>query len=363
MESPARRWAILIGLDFYVDPSHRLQGAVRDVDDIEALLEKYYTPITIEKYISKDSGIPNQTRPLGIEASWPTYDNIMGALDRITNETTSGDFIHIHFSGHGTANPTSVGRYREIVGSDAALVLYDSNGVDGLRYLLGIELASKLDAIVEKGVKLSVVLDCCNSGGVSRGDSSGEFRVRYLPWNDSVADRFHSTNLPNSVLEEREGHTMDHWLLDPKGYILLAACGPNEIVDESIHRQICAKMHIPYPGQHPVLIGDEAAVFLNSNHDSHSTRSAKEHQVRSTCNVINTFPNGALRLDVGYAQGVCRDDEYSVFPVEIENSKQVEQSIIEISFKITKVHALESDAAPVDLSSDKRVGTGWHAAL
>lgn len=397
METPRKTWAVLIGVDFYVEQAHRLEGAVRDAEDFEAFLQTYSGPISIEKFVAKLTGLEDQTQPDGPEASWPTHDNITAAFSKIIDVAVPGDYVYIHFSGHGTLNLNAPRKYREDVGSDAALVVFDSNGVDGMHYLLGAELASTFDTMLSKKLQLAVVLDCCHSGGVSRGGSADESRVRGIPWNSAVASQFLPTGkqFHNPIEQQyddgRIGETDDHWLLKPNGYILLAACGPNEVVAEcrgndglphgifsyllltiltfasrnafslsfgSIHQQICGKMHIPYPTQHPVLLGDQASKFLLPN------SSSRDDRPRQTCNVINVFPNETIRLNIGYAHGVCMGDEYVIYPLELEDREVMKDSIPEFHFRIVKVNALESNAEQVEQMPDGAgVSTGWHAML
>ena len=63
--------------------------------------------------------------------------------------------MYIHFSGHGTRNEET---------GDLSLVLLGE--VSGIRYLSGRELAALVDKMVKKRLHITLVLDCCFSGGV-----------------------------------------------------------------------------------------------------------------------------------------------------------------------------------------------------
>lgn len=75
MMASSEKWAILIGIDFYADPSKRLKGCVNDIEYMHAYLAKFVVVDT------KDS---TQMTPSGPAASWPTYDNITNQLRLIS---------------------------------------------------------------------------------------------------------------------------------------------------------------------------------------------------------------------------------------------------------------------------------------
>ena len=211
----SEKWAVLIGIDFYINRNQRLKGCVNDIEAMRAYLEKNYSSVNITKFAAIDTNDSTQTTPSGPAASWPTYDNITSQLKQITDSASPDAFVYIHYSGHGTLKPTTGSKYRENDGSDAALVLFDTDKEE--RYLSGFELASLFDKMVKKRIRLTVVLDCCCSGGVSRGD----VRIRGVPWDDVTASAF-PIDVPKLLpLSEpaktvsRDAFTDQHWLLRP----------------------------------------------------------------------------------------------------------------------------------------------------
>lgn len=106
--------------------------------------------------------------------------------------------------------------YQEGYGTDAALVLLEPDAPEGIRYLRGIELALLLDDMVDKGLKLTVVLDSCHSGSISRGEDS---LVRGILWSVDVDSEcpLHVPLLPQSLASKeeifRDTVTASHWLL------------------------------------------------------------------------------------------------------------------------------------------------------
>lgn len=87
-----------------------------------------------------------------------------------------GDFVYIHYSGHGTRLPSGL-----------ALVLLSEDG-RGSRYLRGRNLASDLHNMVKKGLRVTLVLDCCFSGSVVRNSDWHGFEVRCIDYNPTVDD-------------------------------------------------------------------------------------------------------------------------------------------------------------------------------
>ncbi len=67
----------------------------------------------------------------------------------IASKAKSGDFVYIHYSGHGVKLPDSLG-YSKHNRPDVELVLFDSS--QGIRYFLGLELTRYLNGMVKKGL-------------------------------------------------------------------------------------------------------------------------------------------------------------------------------------------------------------------
>jgi Caspase domain len=389
----SEKWAVLIGIDFYINRSQRLKGCVNDIEDMHLYLEKNYSSVNISKFIAADTNDSTQKTPSGPATSWPTYENIMSQLKHITNSAPPGAFVYIHYSGHGASKPTTASEYRENYGSDTALVLFDND--KGEHYLRGIELASLFDDMVIKQIRLTVVLDCCRSGGVSRDNESTYGLIRGVPWDDVKASAF-PIDEPGSpppsepsATVSRDAFTNQHWLLRPRGYTLMAACGPDEIAREcrgtdgrehgafsyfllqalvlasekgykftygSIYRQLCAKFHVPWPRQHPILFGNGDAVFMDTE--------SKRQGPTSTCNIIKISEDGHLGLNGGHAHGVCLGDEYTVYPFEPLNPEALGEPRTEARVKIKAVNALQSEVEQMQSSPDGRdIKAGWYATL
>ena len=134
-------WALLIGINYYVKDK-RLAGAVRDAETIKQYLEAEAMPADITILTATSPTDPGSTRPLEQPEFWPTQANVIQSLKRILNEAKPGNFVYIHYSGHGTRCDDHL-----------AFVLFE-NDDHGSRYLVGEVLRSCLDKMVKKGYLL-----------------------------------------------------------------------------------------------------------------------------------------------------------------------------------------------------------------
>lgn len=387
------KWVVIIAIDFYVDPSRRLEGCVNDGEELHSWLNNNYHPVNITKLFAVNNGDPAQKSPLGDSVTWPTYENVIGILKEITQSANPGDFVYVHYSGHGTLRPTTAEEYRECDGTDAALVLFDVK--NEIRYLKGIELATLFDDMVLKQLKLTVVLDCCHSGSITRNSHAVYIHVRGIPWD---ATKTLANPLPALVEAQslalakkgyRDGETDQHWLLRPEGYTLIAGCGPNEIAGECrgedgrihgvlsyfllgilaaalnerleitygcIHRQLLAKVHVLIPRQHPILLGNKSAVFMRPQ--------VHQREACSSCNVVKASGTDQIWLNVGHAHGVCLGDVFAIQSVNFHALKNPNTCKNTNKIRIKAVYALQSQADLIASASEgASIRAGWYATL
>src|SRR5207249_716147 len=107
----ARLHALLIGVDCYLPnqlpegsyPS--LQGCVRDVKHVADFLRRRLgvSAAQLNQLTSTNSGKPDPPEP---PEQWPSYENMVRALKRLTQQAQPGDQVYIHYSGHGGRVPT-----------------------------------------------------------------------------------------------------------------------------------------------------------------------------------------------------------------------------------------------------------------
>lgn len=145
----SRRKALLIGINEYVAVPD-LRGALNDVDMMEELL------VTRFGFREQDIEV--------IRDEAGTREGILAALDRLAQRVEPGDFVYVHYSGHGSQAPDASGD--ESDGFDETLVPQDGR-TSGVPDITDDELASALSKLDARQV--FIVLDSCHSGTATRG--------------------------------------------------------------------------------------------------------------------------------------------------------------------------------------------------
>ncbi|KAK0222824.1 peptidase C14, caspase domain-containing protein, partial [Armillaria nabsnona] len=161
-------YAVLIGIDKYA--SYPLQGCVSDVR-------------LMEKYLSEHLHVPTNRIQLLLGSTehtspgdlmYPSRANIINALLSIIGNPgiLVGDNIIIFYSGHGSRYPFE-GKGDRIEYIEALCPIdRDTIGDDGkpVPDISDREFNTILTQISRvKGHRITVILDCCHSGSVSRG--------------------------------------------------------------------------------------------------------------------------------------------------------------------------------------------------
>jgi uncharacterized caspase-like protein len=143
-----RRRAVTVGIN-YIGTRNQLSGCINDSDTfIKLLTEEFGYQVSDIRQLRDDH--PQRM---------PTRKNMIAALNWLVNGARSGDHLFFHYSGHGSQQRDSSGD--EMDGKDETLVPCDfqHHGMlsdDDLRRMLVLSLP--------KGVRLTVILDCCHSG-------------------------------------------------------------------------------------------------------------------------------------------------------------------------------------------------------
>ena len=155
--------ALLIGVNRYKIPGADLRGCVNDVDNMKAVLLKYY-------------GFPkgNIKTLTDLQA---TKKNMQAGMESLVRGAKRGDVLLIHYSGHGSNVPDKNGD--EADHRDEILCPTDLDWKDPL---LDDWLRTTFDGLRD-GVSLTVIMDCCHSGTNTRAISPPDapFKERYLP--------------------------------------------------------------------------------------------------------------------------------------------------------------------------------------
>ena len=368
------RWAVLIGINFY--PERPLWGCVRDVQIIKNCLGTCVDIATLTASAPDDL---NSRLPAEDSHSWPTYENVTAQFEKTTARAKHGDFVYIHFSGHGTRNEET---------GDLSLVLLSE--VSEIRYLGGRELAALVDKMVRKGLHITLVLDCCFSGGVVRQGSVQDAAIRHIAY-DSAIDALYPyapDSCPNHQVGSslRDASILPKWLIDPDGYTILTACGPQEkaeelilkdgkkngaltyflvqalnslrkrdveITHESLYRYLCIQFHANWPKQYPMCYGSMKFNFFGR---------FKSGPDRGYIEVFRTQDDQRLHLRGGHAHGVCEGDEYALCPLNAPEDVFTNIEKSQLRAKVDNVRDLTSDLAGIGPTFDlTRAKTGWKA--
>lgn len=234
--------AILIGVDSH--PVRPLKGSVNDIVGIKTILEAQPYSVYIKTLIAPIDGSDHAglIESLGNQACLPTSRNVEAAMTQTTEDAAPGDYVYIHFSGHGSyyvpsampAGEFALENLSNRFTGDLALALVDQD-------LRGQRFALMINAMVVKGLVVTLVLDCCSSGAFSRDEEEEEMSlspdIRFAPPRPPPDASDENTEVGGrsmrSILSRyRQVSLRPSWLMDPKGYTALVACGPREFAPE-----------------------------------------------------------------------------------------------------------------------------------
>ncbi|OCK98481.1 uncharacterized protein K441DRAFT_654680 [Cenococcum geophilum 1.58] len=376
-----KHYAILIGINTY--PDKPLKGCVQDVQNIKKYLEGAVNPVQIQIFTTADSGGAHSPSLPVDPMPRPTYNNVISALERVKNQANTGDYVYIHFSGHGTrGNP--YGEFSNKSTGDLALVLLDGREESKVKCLWGPILAFWLNAMVNKGLVLTLVLDCCFSASVYRRDDNVRF-VSYDAENDTrfpqdALDFERHLKLGTGTPASRDASMRLNWLIKPDGYAILAACGPDQearefetedkkkhgalsyflhrILNEpgglgrqhrDIYKHLCAGFERSSVEQSPALYGNKDQGFFGP----------VSFQSDTTLIPIIKKQNGSLQLQAGQAHGICNGDRFALFPFTCTDPDSSLKENTAVS-KVTHTRALTSNLELVG-TTFIHIQTGWLA--
>lgn len=123
--------AVLIGCN-YPGTKAELRGCINDVKRMhQCLIRRYgFSEDDIEILIDTDDSYTQ-----------PTGKNIRSALARLVRSADPGDFLFVHYSGHGTRLPAETGEDDD-TGYDECIVPTDMNLITGLSFLCSLYIFS-----------------------------------------------------------------------------------------------------------------------------------------------------------------------------------------------------------------------------
>ncbi|MBD2605954.1 caspase family protein [Scytonema hofmannii FACHB-248] len=348
-------YALLIGVDCYMpnklpDGScyDHLGGCVRDINHVEAFLKdtrKVPETQILKLTASVNPENPNQGQPVEPPEKLPTRKNIVDNFRKLGEMALPKSQVYIQYSGHGGRAKT---HYQDIKGDDGideGLVPTDIGTSEG-QYLRDLELAKLLKELVDKELVVTLVLDCCHSGGATRGD----VQIRGM---NVVDDKpLQSTFEPVAELDILVANWKDLTeqgtrglkavgLPETKDYVVLAACRQNEVAFEyafnretkerngaltywlldtlrqqnpgqtykDLFERIHAKIHSQFPSQTPILIGEV-------NREIFGTDLAETVYAVPVLKVERNAQTGEMqvKLAVGQVNGLGKGAEFAIYP-------------------------------------------------
>jgi hypothetical protein len=367
-------YALLIGAEFYFPnvtaegaTFDSLQGCVRDITRVEEELLKSRLKVPAENILklkASNSG-PKAAQPPEPAEEWPTYDNIVKKFQALKGMAKPESQVYIHYSGHG-GRATS--RYKEVKGPDGideTLVPIDIADVAESRYVRDIEMARLLKEMVDKKLVVTLVLDSCHSGGMTRGNGN-DVAVRGTDQVDTferTRDKEESLVAPRAqLIETWQGMTAaatrslkasSGWMPEAKGYVMLAACRENESAVEyafngkdrtgvltywllhamqelgpnvswkQVHDRILGKINSQFVRQTPQVEGEVARRVFGLD------------QIPSVY-AIDVLqydgPKARVQLNTGQALGAAVKEGYAIFPAGTTDFTKVNErlAVVEI---------------------------------
>ncbi|MEG3935644.1 MULTISPECIES: caspase family protein [unclassified Microcoleus] len=396
-------YALLIGINFYFP--HRLpegnyyknlRGCVPDINHVETYLKDTFnlTSDQIIKLTATASDNPNQ--PQEAPELLPTYENIVAKFKELTAKAQPQDQVYIHYSGHGGRAKTIFESLKGFGALDEALVPTDI-GQPNSRYLRDIEFAKLLEAMVEKELVVTLVLDSCHSGGATR-EMSGDDRIRGEGFIDTTPRPTDSLvaslqelaqNWQTSTENSRNITVVNGLLPEPKGYTLIAACRDHEfayekvfegterngaltyfllkalreegteISVEELFNKISSQVNNEFVRQTPMLMGETDRTFFGGQSVSFTSGASPMRSVPVTRTVRTVpvmqvdIPKNQVKLQIGEASSIKEGAEFEIFKFRTRDFKDEENRIARV--KVVEVGASDCWAEVTKIDSIRAI--------
>lgn len=140
--------ALLVGIN-YPGTNHALRGCVNDVMLMSGVLSQHFGFLPKNKRMLTDASA--------------TTRNILNRLEWLVADARPGDVLYFHYSGHGSQMvDQNYDQDYEPDGLDEIICPID---LDWRRRVIRDDDLKRVFNKVPEGVNLTVVLDCCHSGG------------------------------------------------------------------------------------------------------------------------------------------------------------------------------------------------------
>lgn len=177
------RHALLIGVSEYprLPARHHLQGPANDVRLMRAILPEHgFAP---ERIAVLADGVENS-------GALPTGAAIRKAFAALIEAVGEGDFVYLHFSGHGAQQPvTEATAAGEPDGLDELFLPRDTGRWDPAtrrieNALLDDEIGVFIQALNDRGAFVWAVFDTCHAATLTRAHPEAHWRVRRVSMDD-----------------------------------------------------------------------------------------------------------------------------------------------------------------------------------
>lgn len=144
--------ALLIGINYY-GTSAELSGCVNDVRQEMASFQRTGFPVEEMAILVDEKNFPNCS-------GLPTRANIVKFMAWLVKDAKAGDILFMHYSGHGTQTKAANDSYEQY---DQVICPcdYDTAGC-----ILDDDIFDLMCKNLPKGVRLTVLFDCCHSGSM-----------------------------------------------------------------------------------------------------------------------------------------------------------------------------------------------------
>jgi hypothetical protein len=366
---PLPIYALLIGADFYfpnVTPEgamfESLMGCVRDVKRIEEelLKERLKVPDGRILKLHASNRPENSDAPPEPPEQWPTYDNIVKKFQELRHMATPGSQVYIHYSGHGGRTTTKYKETKGVGGIDETLAPIDIEDMAVSRYVRDIELARLLREMAAKDLLVTLVLDSCHSGGMTRGRGSDvavrgtdriDMRQRERDPEESLVGtraQLVDTWQGMEAGATRSAKATSGWMPEAKGYVMLAACRENESAVEYafngtdrsgaltywlLHALQELGPHVSWKQVHDRILGRINSQFVQQTPQvegdvGRSVLGLEQIPPAYAVKVLQYDALGArVELNTGQALGAAKQAGFAIFPTGTTDFTKIDQHL------------------------------------
>lgn len=177
LSAHAENHALLVAVTGYPDKQQALEGPRNDAELIREVLRQRGFPSTNIQMLA--DGVPG--------AGEPKRAAILSALDGLAQKAKPGDFVYLHFAGHGSQQPALARPGNsEPDGLDEIFLPIDIGQWDGgsgtvKNAITDDVLGERITAMRNRGAFVWAVFDTCHSGTMTRGAPTGERSRQVLP--------------------------------------------------------------------------------------------------------------------------------------------------------------------------------------